>query len=108
VRAYPVGEAAGDEGQIATVELRYALPQVYGVTPGLVVFADHGVSRINRVQFAPGDNRRTLGAAGLGFTLFKSQDFSAKVYWAVKTSSSPAVSDTDRANRVWAQVVKYF
>lgn len=108
VRAYPVGEAAGDEGEIATVELRYALPQVYGVSPGLVLFADQGISRINRTQFAPGANRRTLGAAGLGFTLAKAQDFSARVYWAAKTTSAPATSDTDRANRVWAQVVKYF
>ena len=108
VRAYPVGEAAGDEGEIATLELRYSLPQVNGVTPGLVAFADQGISRINRTQFTPGANQRTLGAAGLGFTLFKAQDFSARVYWAAKTTSSAATSDADKPNRVWAQIVKFF
>ena len=63
VRAYPVGEAAGDEGALATLELRYALPQWLGATPQLVLFADSGRVRINKNPFAAGNNVRGLGAS---------------------------------------------
>jgi hemolysin activation/secretion protein len=108
VRAYPVGEAAGDEGVLATLELRYGLPVWLGATPNLVLFADSGRSRINKNQFAPGNNVRSLNAAGVGVTLVKTQDYAARFYWAARTSGGPATADTDRASRAWLQLAKYF
>lgn len=108
VRAYPIGTAAGDEGEVGTIELRYGLPQVHGMAPGLVAFVDRGLLRINHTPFAPGANSAALGAMGLGFTLAKVGKFSAQVYWAVKNTRSSAISDTGRSNRVWGQVVMYF
>lgn len=108
VRAYPVGEAAGDEGVQATVELRYALPQWFGATPSVVLFADGGRVRINKNPFAAGLNSRNLGAAGIGLTLAKHRDFSAKLYWAAKTNGEIATADTDRYARLWLQAVKFF
>lgn len=108
VRAYPVGEAAGDEGVQAAVELRYALPQWLGATPSVVLFADGGRVQINKNPFAAGINSRNLGAAGIGLTLVKHYDFSIKLYWAAKTSSEIATADTDRYGRAWLQAVKYF
>lgn len=108
VRAYPIGVVAGDEGEVGTVELRYGLPQVHGMAPGLVAFVDRGLLRINHTPFAPGTNSATLGAVGLGLTLAKAGNFSAQLYWAVKSTSSSAVSNAGRSNRVWGQVVMYF
>lgn len=112
VRAYPVGEAAGDEGVQATVELRYALPQLFGLgtgaTPSLVLFADGGRVQTNKSPFAAGLNARTLGAAGVGFTLTRQNDFSLRLYWAAKTSGEIATADADRYGRAWLQAVKYF
>lgn len=108
VRAYPIGAAAGDEGEVGTIELRYSLPQVHGMAPGLVAFVDRGLLHINHTPFAPGSNSAALGAAGLGFTLAKAGNFSAQIYWAVKNTSSSAISDTGRSNRVWGQVVMHF
>ena len=110
VRAYPVGEAAGDEGVQATVELRYALPFDFGIgaVPSIVLFADGGRVQTNKNAFAAGLNARTLAAAGVGFTLTKQSDFSVKLYWAAKTTGEIATADTDRYGRAWLQAVKYF
>ncbi len=110
VRAYPVGEAAGDEGVQATVELRYALPFDFGIgaTPSIVLFADGGRVQTNKNAFAAGVNARTLAAAGIGFTLVKQSDFSVKLYWAAKTTGEIATADTDRYGRAWLQAVKFF
>lgn len=108
VRAYPLGEAAGDEGELATLDLRYELPQWLNVTPSLILFTDHGSVRLNKRPFTAGDNNRSLGAAGIGFTLVKSRDFSLQAYWADSTSGGPATADSGRARRGWLQGVKYF
>lgn len=108
VRAYPVGEAAGDEGHLATVELRYALPEFLGATPSIVLFADAGRVRINKNQFAAGANHRGLGAAGVGLTLAKLGDFSLRGYWAGKLTSTAATADADKGSRAWLSAVKYF
>lgn len=108
VRAYPVGAVAGDEGEVGTIELRHSLPQVHGLAPTLVFFADRGLLRINHTPFAPGTNNIALGTAGLGFTIAKAGNFSAQIYWAVKNTSSSEVSDIGRSNRVWGQVTMYF
>ena len=108
VRAYPIGAAAGDEGEVGSLELRYSLPQMGGMTPGLVAFADRGLLRINHTPFTPGTNNLSRGAAGVGFTLATAWNFSARVYWAVKTTSSSPSAEAGRSNRVWAQVMMNF
>ena len=108
VRAYPVGEAAGDQGALGTLELRYALPRLLGATPSIVLFVDAGRTRINKEPFTSGTNSRSLGAAGLGFTFAKASDFSLRAYLAGKTSDEAATSDTDRSSRAWLQAAKFF
>lgn len=108
VRAYPLGEAAGDVGALATLELRYTLPQWMGATPSLVLFTDQGYVDINKHPFTDGDNDRTLGAAGIGFILEKNRSFSLHAYWADSTTGGPAAADTGHDNRAWLQAVKYF
>jgi hemolysin activation/secretion protein len=62
IRAYPTGEASGDEGWRGTLELRRTLlPQVQGV-----VFYDFGAIRINKTPFAATANDRHLAGAGFG------------------------------------------
>jgi hemolysin activation/secretion protein len=108
VRAYPLGEAAGDQGALGTLELRYALPGWGGATPSVVLFADYGEVRINKKPFFPGRNERALGAAGIGLTLAKAGGFSLRAYLAGKTTDEAATSDTDRSSRAWLQAAKYF
>lgn len=63
VRAYPQGEASGDEGYRATVELRHnVMPNVQAT-----VFYDVGKVTINRNPFgAPASNSRNLAGVGVG------------------------------------------
>lgn len=108
VRAYPVGEAAGDEGELATLEVRYALAPWLGATPSVVLFADWGHVRINDTPFTAGANSRSLGAAGPGLTLAKAGDFSVRAYWAARTGGQAATADADRRSRIWLQAAKFF
>ncbi len=108
VRAYPVGEAAGDQGVLVSAELRYAFSPLLGATPTLLVFVDQGHTQTNKNAFSAGVNQRTRGAAGLGATFVKTGDYSLLAYWAVKTSNEAATADTDWPNRVWVQAIKYF
>lgn len=105
VRAYPVNEASGDEGYIATGELRWNLP-----TPNvqLTAFVDSGHVTLNKTPWTSDANSRTLSGAGLGFIFSRSGDYALRLDYAWKLSSSDAVSDTDRSGRFWLQGVKYF
>ena len=111
VRAYPEGEAYGDEGYVATVEGRMLLPKFSERLPGqmhLVAFADTGAITLNKNPWLPGQNSRTLSGAGLGLTWADYNNFVVKAYWAHKVGNAVATSAPDAKSRFWIQLVKYF
>lgn len=111
VRAYPEGEAYGDEGYILTAEARLRLARLSEVTHGqlsAVAFADTGGVRINKSPWSAGSNTRTLSAAGLGLTWADARNLVIKVSYAWKLGDAPATSAPDRSGRLWVQVSKYF
>ena len=63
VRAYPTGEAIGDEGIKGTVEVRHS----YNANLQVTAFYDFGTVRFNKTQFGPAAaNSRNLAGAGFG------------------------------------------
>ncbi len=111
VRAYPEGEAYGDEGYVLNLEARYLLPKFSETLPGqmhLIGFVDTGSIRINEDPWAAGDNTRTLSAAGVGINWVEANNFVARAYYAVKLGNEDAISAPDRSGRFWFQLVKYF
>jgi hemolysin activation/secretion protein len=62
VRAYPTGEANGDQGVLGQVELRFRYTEQ--ITP--FVFYDIGSVKFESNQTVPGNNDRTLSGAGVG------------------------------------------
>ena len=93
VRAYPEGEAYGDEGYVATLEARMLLPQFYESQTGrmnLIGFVDTGTVTINKNPWVAGQNNRTLSAAGIGLTW----DVSCPVQRDVGTSDHAPVVAT--------------
>jgi len=104
VRAYPVNEASGDEGYVATGELRWNLPDP---RVQLTAFVDSGHVTLNKNPWTKDTNSRTLSGAGLGFIFNRPGDYALRLDYAWKLSSSDAVSDTDHAGRFWLQGVKY-
>ena len=107
VRAYPEGEAYGDEGVLATLEARLQIPGTLG-RMNAVGFVDAGTITLNKNPWGPGDNHRNLSAAGVGLTWSERDNFSARVYYAWKLGDEPTLSAPDADGRLWVQLVKYF
>lgn len=111
VRAYPAGEAYGDQGYILNLEARALLPKFFDALPGrmeLVGFIDTGTVTLNKNPFAAGQNRRTLSGAGVGIQWVDSNNFVLKAYWAHKLGNAVATSAPDSPSRFWLQGVKFF
>lgn len=103
VRAYPEGEASGDQGWLGKVELRYALTPAWQ----LATFVDHGQVRLNKNTWSNGDNHRSLSGAGFGVT-WAEHGWHINAVAAWKLGNADAQSDVERSPRMWAQVVRYF
>jgi hemolysin activation/secretion protein len=104
VRAYPLGEAPGDNVQLLQLELRY---QGVQLGPGQIspyVFADAARSRIFHDKFTSAvKNVRNLADYGPGAE-WSVPGFGYFRFWlAFKGTSAPATSDTDRNSRLWFQ-----
>ena len=81
VRAYPSGEASGDEGFKGTVELRHTYSPNWQVT----AFYDFGTVRINKNPFgAAASNGKNLAGAGIGINAtFDKVQIKAALAWRV-------------------------
>ena len=111
VRAYPEGEAYGDQGYVMTLEARKDLPKFSEQIPGqmqLVGFIDSGRVDINETTWSTGDNTRTLSGAGVGLNWMDYNNFVMKLAYAHKLGNEEAVSAPDKSGRFWIQLVKYF
>ena len=111
VRAYPEGEAYGDDGYIATAELRWLLPRWSAPVPGraqLFGFVDTGSVIVNESPWVAGHNRLTRSGAGVGALWEDPGDFLIRATYAWELGDTPATSAPNAAGRFWIQVVKYF
>ena len=112
VRAYPVGEASGDDGWRWTSELRWNLPTREGDENvwQLIAFADGG--HVNVYHNVPagyvGAAGRSLYGAGVGVNWSNQANWVARAHYAWKIGPEDAVSDTDRSGRFWFQIYKFF
>ncbi len=110
VRAYPEGEGYGDEGYVATAELRYLLPK-YPDVPGrfqLFTFVDTGTVRLSKNPWAPGPNSATRTGAGVGATWAQNNNFLVRVAYGFEVGTGPATSQPDTGGRFWIELVKFF
>jgi hemolysin activation/secretion protein len=110
VRAFPQGEAAGDEGYKLMGEFRWRLADLYSGQNKLYLttFYDCGSVTSNKQPYSPGINRRSLTGAGLGLLLTRDRGFSLRVDYAWKVGDEQAAADDDQSGRLWLQGVKYF
>jgi hemolysin activation/secretion protein len=111
IRAYPEGEAYGDEGILLTAEVRRRLEYLshrIGGDVQSVAFVDTGAVTVNKSPWAPGSNSRNLSAAGVGLTWAAPSDLLVKASYAFELGSERATSAPDRSGRLWVQIVKFF
>ena len=122
VRAYPVGEASGDQGQLINADLRYALPLAanWG-TLQLIGFYDAGHITLNKNRF-PGDisnatnrNDYWLQGIGVGLNYSYSTRVSLRATWAHVIGDNPGRSTAgnnsdgqNSNNRFWLQGIFSF
>jgi hemolysin activation/secretion protein len=108
VRAYPQGEAFGDEGLLATVEMRYKFTErLQGV-----MFFDAGSVIFNHDPYPPylPSNKRSLSGGGAGVDA-RIVGIDIKAYVAVRGSGGQPASEPANMNnksRLWLQLGKYF
>lgn len=111
VRAYPQGEAYGDEGILVDLEARMLLQGLSSRLRGqvhLLGFVDAGHVTISKDPWFPGSNSRNLNGAGVGVLWDNPGDFAVRTYYAFKVGNEDAISAPDRSGRFWIQAIKYF
>ena len=110
VRAYPEGEAYGDEGYLATLEARYLFPAANPLPGQLqaIAFVDVGAVRYAKNPWFTGSNSAHRSGYGAGLIWTAPNDFIVKATYARKLGSQDATSAPDRDGRFWFQVAKLF
>lgn len=111
VRAYPEGEAYGDEGYLAVGEARLMLPDFTDQLPGrvqLVAFVDVGAVTLAKDPWFAGPNSAHRSGYGAGIIWSNPNDFLVTASYARKLGDQEATSAPDRSGRFWLQFVKLF
>lgn len=108
VRAYPQNEAPGDEGYVASVEIRHDLSVPLAGVWQASAFIDTGRVRFNKKTWTAGANKRTLSGAGVGLSAALPRNWYLKATLAWRLGSQRAVSDADRSPRAWLQAGTHF
>lgn len=106
VRAYPQGEAGGDQGWMMNAELRHSfLNNLQGVA-----FYDAGAVDINHHAFLTTRNTRSISGAGLGINAqYKMLQIKTAVAWQLYGGQASAEPVTmDRNPRLWLQMSGVF
>lgn len=102
VRAYPTGEATGDEGMLGQIELRYR----YSDRISPFVFYDIGQVKFENTPTAPGNNERTLSGAGVGMR-YQDGPMSLELLAASRGTGGRAQSDPSAGSVTTWLVMRY-
>lgn len=102
VRAYPVGEVAGDEGVLGRLELRKYLGNFSGAIAEGTLFADAGKVRVNKDPWDRSENHLSRYGYGLGVNLYH-RDLVMNASLAFSPGDDPT-SDDRAAKRLWFSV----
>ena len=111
VRAYPLGEASGDDGWMWTSELRWNLPTGEGDKNiwQLIAFADGGhVDSYHNGAPAGQPNGRSLYGAGIGVNWSNEANWVAHLHYARRIGGARALSERDIGGRFWFQLYKFY
>jgi hemolysin activation/secretion protein len=111
VRAYPEGDAYGDEGYVLSLEAHVLAPRWWSAIPGRFQaygFFDNGQVTESRNPWMGGSNHASRSGAGLGLAWADNNNFVAKVFYAHKIGAAVADSEPDKPGRLWVQVAKLF
>jgi hemolysin activation/secretion protein len=91
VRAYPVGEAAGDRGYLASAEIRRMFTGPFAGFGQAAIFHDYGRVRTDARPWTDGERDRSLRGYGLGV------DWNHPAGWSLASSIALRGSDAVRS-----------
>ena len=103
VRAYPEGEASGDAGWLANLELRWQAAPDWQ----LQVFEDTGAIQANRHPWTDVDNHQHLSGAGLGLA-WTHERMNLNFTAAWPTNHEDPAPQPQRKPRLWGQFAVQF
>jgi hemolysin activation/secretion protein len=91
VRAYRSSVLSGDSGALASLELRYTLPQLVQQTGSwqLAAFVDTGTVHINKSPWSIGSNQATISGAGLGLNWQGPKGLAGRIFIASSLGKVP-------------------
>jgi hemolysin activation/secretion protein len=114
LRAFASGEGTGDQGLLATVELRLLPPESWfgSISRELVLSAFYDQGTVKKRHRPPDDptfvNTRNLAGAGIGVTWLRPGEWAARFSVAGRTRGTPE-GDTQQKNpAVFLQVTYFF
>ncbi|SFU80553.1 Hemolysin activation/secretion protein [Polaromonas sp. YR568] len=102
VRAYPSGEAAGDQGILARVELRKTLGTFGNSIVEGALFADAGRVTVNKKPWDSSENRASRYGYGVGLNVYN-KDLVFNATFAFSPGVNPT-SEPKSARRLWLSV----
>lgn len=111
IRAYPEGEAFGDEGYLVTGEARQRIADRFAGLPGqlqLFAFVETGAVRLSKTAWFAGTNNLNRSGYGGGASWSTPNNFIIKATYARKLGTGPATSAPDQSGRFWLQIAKFF
>ena len=111
VRAYPEGEAYGDEGYVVNLEARWLLPSRWQPAASqlqLVGFFDTGSTTLDKNAWGTEPNQRRLSGTGLGLHWSAPDKYQLRLIYAHTVGDEPARSAPDADARLWFQGIRYF
>ena len=111
VRAYPEGEAYGDEGYVATLEARLMLDRWTRALPGqfqVIAFVDGGEVDFAHDPWVAGPNHARRSGGGVGLNWFGPHDLIVRASYARRFNDQASTSGPDHTGRAWFQIVKLF
>lgn len=106
VRAFPQGEAIGDQGYLASVEYRHN----FNDSLQAAMFYDAGSVTINREVFdAAAMNKRSLSGLGLGFNaVLAGADIKASLAWRTSGEVLSVPASASKSPTLWVRASKPF
>lgn len=103
VRAYPIAQARGDRGFLASLEMRRRLDSL----PGMQVGVFYDFATVRRVQTAVAPDFDTLRGVGVGATHTPDRNLRVRLDLAHALGGNPTADNRGR-NRAWLSVVYTF
>jgi len=120
VRAYPQGEASGDEGYVGAIEMRYGVSKTNWImnnwmtdwmqgSMAFTAFYDYGRSRLNKIpNVYDVANVANISGVGAGLNWEDPNNWTMRTTAAWRLNQKPQSETIDRKPRVYFQLSKYF